>query len=204
MRRVSGRRSLSLVAIRTAIVLADWLRGSVFPVLLVMTGVASGAVWFSSSTSAHQRVLKSWERLFGVPENTKSGVPSWTEAAGTVSGYSVTTFDAPGSGTGAATGTLGFTIDAKGDIAGTFIDNNLVAHGFLRAADGTFTEFDAPGAGTSAMQGTFAIDIDPSGSYIAGMYEDSTNAYHSFLRAANGTITAFDAGPFNIHEGTVA
>jgi hypothetical protein len=65
----------------------------------------------------------------------------------------VTSFDATDAGIGAATGTVGVSIDTAGDVAGTFIDNNFVGHGFLRSANGTITEFDAPDAGNSATRG---------------------------------------------------
>ena len=75
-------------------------------------------------------------------------------------------------------------------------------HGFVRAADGTFTEFDASGAGTGKNQGTQALSIDTAGD-IAGTYMDSSHLYHGFVRAPSGTITTFDipgAGAGKIRE----
>jgi hypothetical protein len=102
-----------------------------------------------------------------------------------------TTFDAPRAGTGVFQGTIGLSINAAGDIAGFYIVAPNVAHGFVRAADGTITKFDAPDAGTGTNQGTFPVSINTAGD-IAGMYFDTNNVYHGFLRAADGTITEFD------------
>src|SRR5438094_3856270 len=66
----------------------------------------------------------------------------------------MTTFDAPGAGTGPFQGTLTFGINQAGTIEGDYIDPSDVSHGLLRASDGTITTFDVPGAGTGAGQGT--------------------------------------------------
>jgi len=60
----------------------------------------------------------------------------------------ITTFDAPGAGTGAFQGTLGEGINPAGEIDRYYYDANNVGHGFLRTPDGAITTFDAPGAGT--------------------------------------------------------
>jgi hypothetical protein len=44
----------------------------------------------------------------------------------------VVDFKAPGAGTGAAQGTVCFSINTAGDIAGTFLDTHYVYHGFVR------------------------------------------------------------------------
>ncbi|HTR25726.1 MAG TPA: hypothetical protein VMI10_17250 [Terriglobales bacterium] len=107
----------------------------------------------------------------------------------------ITTFDAPDAGKGAMQGTVGFSINTGGDIAGGYIasGNSNVAYGFVRvAATGAITEFHAPDAGSSQNQGTFPLAIS-SKQVIAGMYADSSNAYHGFVRSATGAITEFDA-----------
>ncbi len=112
----------------------------------------------------------------------------------------ITTLDAPGAGTGAGAiplpgnnpGTYAVAGDACGLVAGYFIDSRNVAHGYLRAADGTLTVFDVPHAGTGNGQGTFAGNMSMSGEVIAGGYVDSTGMNHGFLRASNGTVTEFD------------
>ncbi len=124
-------------------------------------------------------------------------------AAPSAQAQTFTTFDAPGAGMGALQGTLAVSINTAGAIAGIYIVADNVAHGFVRAADGTITDFDAPGAGTGYNQGTFPISINTAGD-IAGMYTDASTVYHGFVRAANGTITAFDApgAATGVHLGT--
>ena len=113
----------------------------------------------------------------------------------------ITTFDAPGAGTGPGSpkgfpgvGTIPVSINTAGDIAGTYTDASGVAHGFVRAANGTITTFDAPGAGpgTGTIRGTVGGSINDTGN-IAGMYSDASDVFHGLVRAANGTITTFDA-----------
>jgi hypothetical protein len=105
----------------------------------------------------------------------------------------ITTFDAPGAGTGFDQGTLPNSINPTGAITGYYSDANSVGHGFLRAPDGTITTFDVPGAGTAFSLGTFAVSINPAGA-ITGYDIDASHNRHGFLRATDGTITIFD-GP---------
>lgn len=65
----------------------------------------------------------------------------------------ITTFDAPGAGTGQFQGTFAYNINPAGAIAGQYLDANNVYHGYVRAPDGAITTFDAPDAGTGAFQG---------------------------------------------------
>ena len=88
-------------------------------------------------------------------------------------------------------GSFPTSINAAGEIAGIYVVAGNVAHGFVRAADGTITKFDAPDAGTSSNQGTFPVSINTAGD-IVGLYSDKSNLYHGFVRAADGTITTFD------------
>jgi hypothetical protein len=122
------------------------------------------------------------------------------------SNSTLTTFDAPGAGTGSPNctflGTFPSSISPDGAITGTFYDVNDVGHGFLRAENGTFTTLDATGAGTAACpQGTQAVVINPEG-VILGIYTDANNANHGFLRASDGNFATFDP-PGNIAAGTV-
>jgi hypothetical protein len=71
-------------------------------------------------------------------------------------------------------------INPAGVLAGLWFDENLVAHGFRRAADGTITTIDVPGAGTGEFQGTFAFSINPAG-VITGWYKDANSVAHGFL-----------------------
>jgi hypothetical protein len=79
----------------------------------------------------------------------------------------ITTFDAPGAGTGPGQGTIPFAINPAETITGYYIDAGDARHGFLRARDGAITTFDAPGAGTGPGQGTRSESINPAGA-IAG------------------------------------
>ena len=92
----------------------------------------------------------------------------------------ITTFDPPGS-----TETDPQSI-SNGAITGSYRDASNVAHGFVRAPDGTITAFDPVGS-----NGTFGTGINKQGA-IAGSYQDASGASHGFTRTANGTITAFD------------
>jgi hypothetical protein len=117
-----------------------------------------------------------------------------------LSAQTITTFDAPGAGTGAFQGTYATNIAPSGTIIGFSRDANDVRHGFIRSQDGTFTIFDAPGAGTGPGQGTRAYAINPSGT-ITGFFSDAVNVFHGYVRSNQGVITVFDApgagtGPF--------
>src|SRR6266481_3043774 len=80
-----------------------------------------------------------------------------------ISAQTITTFDAPGAGTGPAQGTYATNIGPSGTIIGFSRDANDVRHGFIRSKDDSFTIYDAPGAGTAAGQGTRAYSLNPSG-----------------------------------------
>jgi hypothetical protein len=120
----------------------------------------------------------------------------------------ITTYDAPGAGTGPGQGSDGESINPAGEIAGEYIDANGPYHGFVRAANGTITVFDVPSAGTGPGQGTFVSTVSgitPAGRII-GFYADASNVNHGDVRAPDGTITGFDVpgagtGP---GQGTVA
>src|SRR5262245_20435200 len=110
-----------------------------------------------------------------------------------ISAQTITTFDAPGAGTGFLQGTLALNIDPSGTIIGASIDANNVRHGFIRSPrDGSFTMFNAPGAGTAAGQGTRGYSINPSGT-ITGHFTDSVNVAHGYVRSNQGVFTIFDA-----------
>ena len=97
----------------------------------------------------------------------------------------ITTFDAPGAGTGPGQGTQPFAINPAGLITGFYFDAGDASHGFLRNPEGTIATFDVPGAGTGPGQGTTPFSITPAGA-IAGRYVDASNVAHGFLRAPEG------------------
>src|SRR2546430_10356364 len=121
-------------------------------------------------------------------------------AISTTAAQTITTFDAPGAGTGPGQGTYATTIARSGPIIGFSADATNVRRGFVRSQDGSFTIFDAPGAGTAAFQGTRAYATNPGGT-VTGWFNDSTGAVHGYVRSNQGAITVFDApgagtGPF--------
>jgi hypothetical protein len=110
-------------------------------------------------------------------------------------GGTITVFDPPGStGTFAGSGTYVDAINAPGVITGSYYDANSVAHGFVRAADGTFATFDVAGVLAFSSAG----DIDAAGA-ITGTYFDSNFVAHGFIRASNGAISTIDVpGAFSM------
>ncbi|MGA3228142.1 MAG: hypothetical protein ABSC65_30550 [Acidobacteriaceae bacterium] len=98
----------------------------------------------------------------------------------------ITTFEAPGAGTGTGQGT-GFDqiagLNITGAVTANYLDGNDVYHGFLRAADGKITTFDAPGADLNAgdYAGTTPVSLNDLG-VVAGYYVDSSFVVHGFLR----------------------
>jgi hypothetical protein len=89
-------------------------------------------------------------------------------------------------------------INFLGLSVGNYMDNtaNLVHHGLIRHADGSFTTYEAPGAGTGPSQGTgcpgcFA-GLNQFGA-IAGIYTDSKNVYHGYIRTQDANFTSFNA-----------
>src|SRR4029077_13037904 len=75
----------------------------------------------------------------------------------------MTTFDAPGAGTGPFQGTFTIATNTNGAITGWYVDQANVNHGFVRTSDGIISTFDVPGAGTGPFQGTSAQAINASG-----------------------------------------
>jgi hypothetical protein len=112
----------------------------------------------------------------------------------------LTTFDAPGAGTGSYQGTgcpgCALGLNQSGAIAGIYSDANSVNHGFLRSREGKFTTFDAPGAGTSSGQGTgcpsdCSTSLNDEGQ-ITGIYVDVNFVFHGYLRSQDGKIVTVD------------
>jgi hypothetical protein len=88
----------------------------------------------------------------------------------------MTTFDVPG-----AEGTVADYMGPNNLIAGFYFDSSEVAHGFVRAPDGSFTTISAPGAGSvpEQGQGTYVAGDNPGGT-VTGYYVDSSNVSHGF------------------------
>jgi hypothetical protein len=121
------------------------------------------------------------------------------------SSFTIASFDVPGASTntghGVSSGTIPMSIDAAGDVVGSYTDSSLVRHGFIRTASGTIKVFDAPGATTSSqgesIGGTMATSVDPTGTYVTGLYADTSGLDHGFVYylplASNAAFTTFDA-----------
>jgi len=178
-----GTRCISS-SVRVVIMLTDWVRESGLKATVSLTVILLAAFCTTSVPRVH-----AW----------LSGRATLQVAEPEISSSNFTAFNAPGSGSGVLQGTLGISINAAGDIAGSYLDSHYVAHGFVRDANGTIATFDAPGAGTTSsikgslasLQGTIPIAINAAGT-IVGTYLDAHSCYHGFLRATSGTITEFD------------
>jgi hypothetical protein len=101
-----------------------------------------------------------------------------------------TAFDAPGAGAHRNQGTIGWTINSAGTIAGSYTDPSGTYHGFTRSTSGTLTGFDVPGAGTKPYQGTTSLAINDAEA-ISGEFLRPDNASNGFVRLPSGTITTF-------------
>ena len=95
-------------------------------------------------------------------------------------------------------GTLPWTMNANGDVAGVYVDpsdGNLI-HSFVRSAAGVFSLFDVPGAavpnGSGDPHGTVLFGIDAAGDAV-GMFTKGTRVDHGFVRTKAGSFTTFDA-----------
>lgn len=188
MRQYQSRsgRLLSTVA-WIAIRASDLFRRS-WPTTAVSVGVMLLAIFFLAN-------VMRFRSLFGF-----GGYGLGKVQAAIVTNFAA--FDAPGAGTGSVQGTLGISIDAEGDIAGTYLDQDFVAHGYLRTASGIITTFDAPDAGTTStmgpggsatyLQGTIPLAINASATLV-GTVLDSNSCNHGFIRTSAGIITEFDA-----------
>jgi hypothetical protein len=104
-----------------------------------------------------------------------------------------TSFDAPGAGLGSMLdqGTVPYSINDAGVIAGQYEDPGNVFHGFIRHHDGSFVSFDAPGAGTAAGSGTLAYSLNLKGD-TAGVSFDDNFGEHGFVRWHGGETVSFD------------
>jgi hypothetical protein len=123
-------------------------------------------------------------------ENTDSGPVQHGFLRGPNGDY--TNVDAPGAGTGPGQGTVAFSINKKGVIAGAFQDAKNVYHGFLQQPNGSFEQLDYPGAGTGAYQGTLAFSVNQPGTRAAGTYIDANGVNHGFVQTPSGSFERID------------
>jgi hypothetical protein len=85
-----------------------------------------------------------------------------------------------------AKGTFNTSINKSGTVAGSYIDENRINHGFLRTLGGELVRFDPAGSKATDLSG-----INASGA-VAGSFFDG-GAYHGFVRDAQGSFFVFDA-----------
>ena len=118
----------------------------------------------------------------------------------------LTTFEAPGAGTGQSQGTSSpgsaIPINLFGAIAGYYIDANNVVNGFLRSPLGKITTFDVPGAGPYGIDcsADCPVGLNDWGA-ITGFYPDANNVFHGYLRSPEGKIISFDAPGADLTPG---
>jgi hypothetical protein len=110
----------------------------------------------------------------------------------------LTTYNAPGAGTGLnqGTGSPGTSrpLNQFGAIASYYTDANNVVHGYLRSPWGEITTFDVPGEGPQGI-GCYAdcsVGLN-DWEEITGYYLDAYNVYHGFLRSPDGKVATFEA-----------
>ena len=95
----------------------------------------------------------------------------------------ITTFNVPGAGTGAAKAPmLGASTQRGWSCA--YLDPTNVYHGYLRSPDGTITTFDILGAGRARTRYQ-SESVNYQGT-IAGNYFDANGVSHGFMRAKRG------------------
>jgi hypothetical protein len=108
---------------------------------------------------------------------------------------SITTFDAPGAGTGAGQGTFPTGgISQLGVIAGYYIDANNVSHSFLRDRKGEITTIDPPGTSEipfPAFNGSQAVGLNVEGA-VVGVFVDANLAVHAYIRTPEGKFITYD------------
>ena len=115
-------------------------------------------------------------------------------------GEKLVTFNAPNAI--ATFGGLGQALNFEGTFAGTYIDENGGAHGYVRYANGNFSEFKAPGGGDSYFNGTWSYSINILGTVVGPSYEPNGTA-DAYVRFANGSLALADA-PVAGQQGTTA
>ena len=118
-------------------------------------------------------------RYFAIRRGLLQGA-LWLGLSAALGAATITTFDAPGAGTGPNQGTFARSINDAGVIAGDYIDAGNVVHGYVRVADGTFTTFD-DAAPTSIN----------AGGATTGTWGGTSGVIGSFARTAAGAIVVF-------------
>ncbi len=93
------------------------------------------------------------------------------------------------------------SIDASGNVVGSYRDKNCAQHAYIRTAAGAFTSYDAPGAETveCPTSGVDEMFCDTLGGRIdatagiVGLYADANDVVHGYWRSTGGVFTTLDA-----------
>jgi hypothetical protein len=111
----------------------------------------------------------------------------------------ITSFDAPGAGTGSYEGTVAFAINAAGTITGMYVDANSVMHGFLftPAWTATTTTLTPAGGQSQVLHGepaSFNVTVSSSGGAppngeMAYLMNGATQLGSAALSAGAASIT---------------
>ena len=118
----------------------------------------------------------------------------------------ITTFDAPGTVTGANAFTNPRSINLEGVIVGGLYDAENKVHGFRRNPDGQFITLVAPGECTTrkdvGCHGTGAWDVNNFGT-IVGPFEDNSGNFvaHTYLHTPDGKFTIFEVPGSSMQAG---
>lgn len=105
--------------------------------------------------------------------------------------FTITTFDAPGAGTGVEEGTFAYGINASGAIAGDFEDSNRVVVAYVRTPDGALTDIKIAHSSSS-----FAFGINASGVVIGEYFVNGFGGIN-FSRTPQGALSRIVARGFN-------
>jgi hypothetical protein len=113
-------------------------------------------------------------------------------------GNPITTFDAPGAGTGSGQGTQSYSINASGVIAGCYRSGANEQYGFVRAVDGAITSIS-----DSSFAGTYAYGINAAGTIVGNVWENGEGGSGMIYTDANFSVfTAPKEGTGN-GQGTI-
>ncbi|MGH9741085.1 MAG: chitobiase/beta-hexosaminidase C-terminal domain-containing protein [Candidatus Acidiferrum sp.] len=128
--------------------------------------------------------------IAGIYFDANNAYHSFARAAAT---GTITEFDIPTiSTTTGHRGTLAFSINDAGMIAGLYSNVSAVRHGYIRSVtNGTasYSIFNMTGAGSTSAEGTSPLSINTAGA-VTGTYQDASGLYHGFVRRPLGAIVA--------------
>jgi len=112
-------------------------------------------------------------------------------------GYTI--IDDPEAGSASGQGTVTYAVNASSISTGYYFDSSDNAHGYVRAADGTFTNFDADGP-TSQTQADW---MNNKGAVVGFYIDPNSGIQEGFLRSPSGKIATFDGAPEGNSTGTI-